>query len=252
MGRKLSYFKDIFNYPDLGIIFCCLSSVLISGTSYEDDVILAWPVMLTILFLYTRAISYFRLWGRTRHLIRSITETFHDMVPFVMIMIILMFAFASAYISCFEPLEFKNYSYETRLFKGFELLLGAYEDPENGPHYFMFVALTIVALIVLLNMLIAIMGDTFGRVQSNTVVYDYRERLTVNIDLESLIYICARHRRKLFHIAILRRPGGFDMEEDSFSEQNKLLRRLIKENNRNILEAKQSIKDIKALVQNPK
>ena len=83
-------------------------------------------------------------------------------------------------------------------------------------------------------MLIAIMGDTFGRVQSNKVVYDYRERLSVNIDLESLIYICARKRRKLFHIGMLRRPGGFDLEDESFTEQNKLLRKLIKENLRKI------------------
>ena len=85
--------------------------------------------MLGILLLYTRALSYFRLWGRTRHLIRSITETFYDMVPFVMIMIVLTFAFASAYVACFEPHQFKNFDYSVRLFKGFELLLGSYEDP---------------------------------------------------------------------------------------------------------------------------
>ena len=112
----------------------------------------------------------------------------------------------------------------------------------------MFVVLTIVALVVLLNMLIAIMGDTFGRVQSNTVVYDYRERLSVNIDLESLIYVCARKRRKMYHIGITRRPGGFDMEEESFSTQNKLLRRLIKENMKSIEEAKQQIGEVKSLL----
>ena len=43
-------------------------------------------------------------------------------------------------------------------------MFGAYEDPSNGPHYFVFTIMSIVVLIVLLNMLIAIMGDTFGRV----------------------------------------------------------------------------------------
>lgn len=217
-GRKLSYFTDPFNYPDLGMIICCLIAIFVSGSSAEDDIALQWPVVIGLLLLYTRLLSYFRLWGRTRHLIRSITETFHDMIPFVLIMVVLLFAFASAYIACFEPAQFKQYDYAGRLFKGFELLLGAYEDPENGPHYLMFVVLSIVALVVLLNMLIAIMGDTFGRVQSNTIVYDYRERLSVNIDLESLIYVCARKKKKLFHIGIARRPSGFDMEEDSFSE----------------------------------
>ncbi len=204
--------------------------------------------MIGLLLLYTRAISYFRLWGRTRHLIRSITETFYDMIPFVMIMIVLTLAFASTYIAAFEPEEISNFSYDIRLFKGFELLLGAYEDPENGPHYMMFTILTIVTLVVMLNMLIAIMGDTFGRVQSNTIVYDYRERLSVNIDLESLMFICSKNRRKLYHIGIQRRPGGFDMEEESFSEQNKLLRRLIKKNLARIDETAEEIKDIKNML----
>ena len=47
----------------------------------------------------------------------------------------------------------------------------------------MFTVLSFMTVVVMLNMLIAIMADTFGRVQMNSVVYDYRERLSVNIDL---------------------------------------------------------------------
>lgn len=234
LGKKSSYFCDPFNYPDLGTIFCCISAVVFSGSNVETSGRIEWPVMLGILLLYFRALSYFRLWGRTRHLIRSITETIYDMVPFVMIMVILIFAFASAYIACYEPKELKNFDYSFRLYRGFELLLGNYEDPENGPHYLMFAVLSVMTLIVMLNMLIAIMADTFGRVQVNSVVYDYRERLSVNIDLESLIYICAKKKKKFYHIGIARRPGGFDMEKESLSTQNKLLRRLIKDNMKSI------------------
>ena len=69
-------------------------------------------------------------------------------------------------------------------------------------------------LVVLLNMLIAIMGETFSRVQSNTEVYDYRERLEVNIDLESMIYVCARKKRKFIHIGVARRADAFEKELD--------------------------------------
>lgn len=51
------------------------------------------------------------------------------MVPFVMILIVLIFAFATAYIASFEPAQFKDFDYGVRIFKGFELLFGAYEDP---------------------------------------------------------------------------------------------------------------------------
>ena len=41
-------------------------------------------------------------------------------------------------------------------------------------------------------------------------MYDYRERLSVNIDLESLMYICNRNKDKFLHIGVIRRPGGFE------------------------------------------
>ncbi len=103
----MSYFRDPFNYPDVGLIICATFSVFASGSSIEADITLEWSVVLGILLMYSRAISYFRLWGRTRHLIRSIVETFFDMVPFVLILIVLIFAFATAYVACFEPAQFK-------------------------------------------------------------------------------------------------------------------------------------------------
>ena len=80
----------------------------------------------------------------------------------------------------------------------------------NAPAYFVYIVSSLTGLIILLNMLIALMGDTFGRVQENRVVYDYRERLSVNIDLESLMYICNKNKKKLLHIGVIRRPGGFE------------------------------------------
>lgn len=85
------------------MIICAVIAVFVSGSNIEHEIALEWPVVIAILLLYARSISYFRLWGRTRHLIRSIVETFIDMVPFVMILIVLIFAFATAYIGSFEP-----------------------------------------------------------------------------------------------------------------------------------------------------
>lgn len=102
IGRKFTYFLDPFNYPDFLSIFCVLFSA--SDTGHSGSALrLRWTVVLGLLFLYSRSISYFRLWGRTRHLIRSIVETIVDMVPFVLIMIVLIFAFASGYIASHDP-----------------------------------------------------------------------------------------------------------------------------------------------------
>lgn len=68
----MSYFIDPFNYPDVGMITCAIIAVFVSGSSVEKEITLEWPVVIAILLLYARAISYFRLWRKTRHLIRSI------------------------------------------------------------------------------------------------------------------------------------------------------------------------------------
>lgn len=235
IGRKFTYFLDPFNYPDFLSIIC----VVVSASATDN---LKWPIVLGLLFLYSRSISYFRLWGRTRHLIRSIVETIIDMVPFVLIMIVLIFAFASGYIASHDPEDLSTLNYELRLFKGFELMLGAYESPENGPEYLVFIVMAMLMLVVLLNMLIAIMADTFSRVQSNTEVYDYRERLEVNIDLESMIYVCKKKKRNFIHIGVARRVNAFEKELDGQQQHNRLVRtllrstyKMLKENNRLLL-----------------
>ena len=48
----------------------------------------------------------------------------------------------------------------------------------------------------------------------------------------------------MYLIGITRRPGGFDMEKESFTTQNKLLRRLIKENMKSIQQAKEKIDEV--------
>ncbi len=79
--------------------------------------------------------------------------------------------------------------------------------------HLVYVVITLGGLIVLVNMLIAIMADTFSRVQSNVVIYDYRERLRVIIDLESVLLVCNRKRTHRLNIGLIRRPGGFEEEQ---------------------------------------
>ena len=93
------------------------------------------------------------------------------------------------------------------------MILGNPPDVEaNTREYIVFVVITLGGLIVLVNMLIAIMGDTFSRVQSNAIVYDYRERLRVIIDLESVMLLCNWRKSHRLNIGVIRRTNGFEDE----------------------------------------
>ena len=119
------------------------------------------------------------------------------------------------------------------MFEAYSIILGNPSHMNhNAPAYFVYIIISLSGLIILLNMLIALMGDTFGRVQENKIVYDYRERLSVNIDLESLMYICNRNKDKLLHIGVIRRPGGFESNtewEGSMTEVKKVVRKGVDE-----------------------
>ena len=60
-----------------------------------------------------------------------------------------------------------------RMYQVYNLVLGnPVHENDSDLNYFAFTLITILGLVILLNMLIALMGDTFSRVQANRVLYD--------------------------------------------------------------------------------
>ena len=55
-------------------------------------------------------------------------------------------------------------------------------------------------------MLIALMGDTFSRVQANRVLYDEKERLSATLDFEVIVSLCNKKKSRLANIGVLRKP----------------------------------------------
>lgn len=83
-------------------------------------------------------------------------------------------------------------------------------------------------------MLIALMGDTFSRVQANRVLYDEKERLSATIDFEVVVQLCNKKKKRLANIGVLRKPEGFENNlqkwEGVQTQIKKMLRDLEKEN----------------------
>ena len=197
-----SYFANPFNYFDLGGILCCFLSIFASESA-------RWPIVIGLLFLYGRSISYFRLFDSTRLLVRSVKHILRDIAPLVLVLIVLILAFAVSSLACFSHPLPDDPSFSMRLFQGFELLLGSYYESEQPPHYIVLITLSLAILLVLVNVLIAMMTETFLRVHAAPLYHDCKERLGVIIDLESTFMPCCRHKKHLCHLAIARRPEAF-------------------------------------------
>ena len=87
------------------------------------------------------------------------------MVPFILIVMVVIFAYTAAYICTFPKSEIDDFTFGGRMFEAYEIILGNPSHMNhNAPAYFVYVVISLSGLIILLNMLIALMGDTFGRV----------------------------------------------------------------------------------------
>ena len=98
-------------------------------------------------------------------MIHTINETIYDMIPFLLVLIMVIFCYCSAYIAAFPEELGKELTYSDRLFEGYNILIGNVDfETTNAVTYLVYVIMTLIPVIVLLNMLIALMGETFGRV----------------------------------------------------------------------------------------
>lgn len=69
----------------------------------------------------------------------------------------------------------------------------------------------------------------------------------MNIDLESMIYVCARKKRKFIHIGVARRANAFEKELDQQQQHNRLIRKLVRLSYKKIKENNCLLSELKEL-----
>lgn len=129
-----------------------------------------------------------------------IIEILWDMLPFLLVMGFLILGFSGAFYILFTPdmtpegrgelpSDFANF--QSSLLSTFLMILGSFDInvfKESTPHrdmaLFMFCLYQVLGMIVLLNLLIAIMGDTFDRVRDREALHFWKGR-RVSVSLGS-------------------------------------------------------------------
>ena len=129
--------------------------------------------------LYIKLIQYMRLWDKTAFFIRLIQETIGDAMYFLLVYGVVIFSFA---VALFMLNQNRGYGSDNSIYDeltGFETADAAiatymqslgdfstdsYNSGDN-PHmiWLFFIVTTFLTTITILNMLIAVMGDTFAR-----------------------------------------------------------------------------------------
>jgi F0F1-type ATP synthase membrane subunit b/b' len=188
--------------------------------------------VVTTLFLTVRFISLLRGFDRTGWLVAVLTQNFLDVRGFIVVIVSILFGFTIAFRLLFANVEGECIvvmddanamsnecdedpfgSLATALLSTFELtILGSYESSMIFDSNdillasIIFVIAVTVVLVVALNALIAVLGDSFSRVQENVTANRRRERAELIVEYLSMMPRWQRKRiennNQYFHVLL--------------------------------------------------
>ena len=181
-GMK-TYFESYWNCMDLlvqSFSFCI--AVVCMSVQNTDSKVMAWLRIFAISLIYLRAITWFRVFKRTRYLITMMIQVFRDMVSFLAIFLACIVGFSIVWrlspllqdplVGHFSPLVPSMYdSFYTMLM----LIFGNPQNAEADGSHFKGIRLAIISIISLvqvltfLNFLIAFINHTHDTVEDKGI-----------------------------------------------------------------------------------
>ena len=147
-----------------------------------------------------KAFTIFSLFKITRLLLRIVIEIVKDMVPFLLFVLATTLVMALLFLASTLEDDASSMSgggYSSSLMSAFELNFGEFPAGELSPlQQFLLVVGALAVPLVLLNMLIAIMSDTFDRVREDQTRRDLQEQIKLVYRYEIVAQKLCRCRKK--------------------------------------------------------
>lgn len=176
-GGFLDYWRDPWNYID---VIRAVSSVWF-GLSRSED----WRLNLIVVVLcFFRGFTFFRTFKMTRMFVRLTLDVVKEMYSFLIILAYSTLSFGMIYAVLFNvssPVEAWT--------MGYMILMGDYTTEGFGfVQWLCFTAVTLVNIIIMLNLLISILGDAYGKAQELSLVNDTLAQLSLVLEYESLMF----------------------------------------------------------------
>ena len=200
----LVYFSSIVNCLDVfqyttSLWIIVMGILGVEFPSFETQRVIA---AMATLCLWIKVFDWCKLFGPTSFFIKLITETLFDIRYFMIIFLIALMMFGMPmYILQLNRDETNPVVDETfggiwilnAFYNQYMLSLGEFnlDSFENGPQtymcYFFFIMATFLTQITFLNMLIALMGDTFAKVMEQKEQYGLQTKLLIMSDYSALV-----------------------------------------------------------------
>lgn len=225
------YFQDFWNIVDsirswLFIIY----SILVWSNYFEIEIDKTsderYLLSIIIFISWLRGITYFRITTSTRYLIKLLFQVCWDILPFLFILFYSVVAFSLMF-KAFDE-EF-NTSFFPFLTFSYSILLGNWDIPTSPNFYSLVLFLaTILNPVISLNLLIAILSDTYKTVNINRVIADSQELANMILEVETLLF-WKRNQNYKKYIHIVENDSVEDLEDTEYDTTvEKMKRKIIK------------------------
>ena len=200
----LDYFKDLYNVNDQAYLilnFLVLLMTLNGDNGFVNRNLQRTLAAISSFLLWVKVIDWLRLFQNTAFYVHLIKETVIDMKSFMVVILVWFMAFGTSFylltsnrndnqvhqVSNFWVINAFEKQYEWAV--GEFMVEGLDTDGESQTLfvYFFFIASTFSMQIIFFNMLIAIMGDTFSKVNDDQDNYARQTKLNIMADYTALI-----------------------------------------------------------------
>jgi len=150
--------------------------------------------------MWLKFLYFFRIFEQTSYLIRMIVEVVIDMRHFLLVLFVTIIGFGNAFLvlslgNVGNSLEDKNVfigTFVDSIFYSYRMALGDFATDEFGEVgvplvWILFIVFTVFNMIVMLNLLIAIISDSYARVAAVSKQATYQERASMIAENNYLI-----------------------------------------------------------------
>ncbi|CAG9312019.1 unnamed protein product [Blepharisma stoltei] len=179
------YWGDIWNFFDMTrCSFVILYAVLVwvIGINELTNYFLSWITLIS----WIRGVAFFRFFERTRYMVRLLREVLSDIESFFFLLFYSTFGFGVVFMAVQNNPEKSFFSV---LSWSYLIDLSSIEiESYDISDYAVFLFASVVNLIIMMNILISVIGDTYDRVQEGIIVADRIELLEIIIEGETLAY----------------------------------------------------------------
>lgn len=183
----VKYFASFWNYIDLSPNILVITAITMSlFTDYDKGMVTQWERYLNAIasfFIWFKFLYFFRIFRSFGHLISAIIGVLIDLKVFMVILTLSILAFSGTFFILAQNNKTENMKLDTfpkAVIQMYELMLGSFDTKEYGNSgyaltYFMFALASMFLIVIMLNLLIAIISDTFANVQGQAKRKMYQE-----------------------------------------------------------------------------